>query len=191
MQWTLNENSLFAVLLRSRWWVSFSLAIGFSAAGFTLLPKLYSVAGLLMGVPFAVIGCIAAWKQFQAPSNARVEKIVEQVRAMAAGDFTRALQDAYRRDGFEIHPASVPGADFEIRKDWRRSLVSCKRWKVARTGVEPLRELFAAKEATEAHQGIYVAVGEVTDTAHAFAAKNGIQLVGGAELARLMPVRKR
>ena len=30
-------------------------------------------------------------------------------------------------------------ADFTIRKEWRTALVSCKRWKVARTGVDQER----------------------------------------------------
>jgi restriction system protein len=95
-----------------------------------------------MGAPFALIGCMAAWRQWKAPSNARIEKTSAAVKAMAWNDFARALQDAYRRDGYEVQPVSVAGADFEIRKEWRRGLVSAKRFKVARTGIEPLRDFY-------------------------------------------------
>ena len=81
----------------------------------------------------------------------------------------------------------MPRVDFELRKEWRRSLVSCKRWKVARTGIEPLRDLVKAKEAREAHECIYIAVGEITDNARAFAVKHAVTLVGAAELAQLLP----
>jgi restriction system protein len=66
-------------------------------------------------------------------------------------------------------------------------LVSCKRWKVARTGIEPLRDLYAAKDAREAHECIYIAAGEITDNARKFAAEKKMRLLYGAELAQLLP----
>jgi restriction system protein len=66
------------------------------------------------------------------------------------------------------------------------TLVGCRRWKAARTGIEPLREFDAATSEQGAHKRLYVAVGEVTDTARAFATKKGIGLVGEEELATLL-----
>lgn len=132
---------------------------------------------------------MAAWRQLRAPSAARIERTAQAVRAMSSSEFRQALSDAYRRDGFDVHPAEGP-ADFELRKEWRRSLVSCKRWKVGRTGVEPLRDLVKAKEAREAHDCMYVAVGDISDNAREFAKKNGVVLVGPAELARIMPAQR-
>ncbi|HEV8105931.1 MAG TPA: restriction endonuclease, partial [Burkholderiales bacterium] len=77
-------------------------------------------------------------------------------------------------------------ADFELTRAGRVSLVSCKRWKVARTGIEPLRELHTARLRREAHECIYVAAGDVTEGAIAFSAQNGIRLLRGAELAKLL-----
>ncbi len=134
-----------------------------------------------------MIGCIAGWKQLRAPSRSRIERTLENVRAMSWIDFARALETAYRADGYEVSAISAPAADFTIRKEWRTALVSCKRWKAARTGVEPLRELHAAKDDHAAHECIYIAIGEVSDNARAFAVKHAIRLVGGAELAQLLP----
>ena len=78
-------------------------------------------------------------------------------------------------------------SDFEIRKDWRTALVSGKRWKVARTGVEPLRELKIARDLREAHDCIYITIGEISDNARKFALENNIRMVGSAELAKLLP----
>lgn len=187
MQWTMNENSLFAILLRSRWWVSFALAIGITAVAVALLPKPYSVAGWLMGMPFIVIGSIAAWRQWRLPSSARIERAVTAAQAMSAADFKRALIDGFRRDGYEVDAAGGGGYDFTARKAYRRAVVACRRFKVARTGVDPLREVVAARDAVDAQDAIYVALGEVTDQARAFAAKHSVRLVDGAELARLLP----
>ncbi len=191
MKWQMNENSLFAVLLRSSWWISFAIAAALSALAITLLPEKYRMFGIVTGGPFLVIGCIAAWKQLRAPSSGRIEKTLAAVGAMSWIDFARAIEMAYRREGFEVSAVSGGAADFEIKKEWRTALVSCKRWKVARTGVEPLRDLHAAKEAREAQDCIYVAIGEVSDNAREFAVKHAIKLVGGPELARLLPAAGR
>ena len=117
----------------------------------------------------------------------RVENTLAAVRAMSWPEFSAAIETAYRRQGFGVSAVSGTGANFEITKEGRRALVSCKRWKVAHTGVESLQGLLEMKEARNAHECIYVTAGEVTDNARAFAGKHAIKLVGGHELARLLP----
>src|SRR5688500_4282995 len=74
-----------------------------------------------------------------------------------------------------LHGESLAAqADFELVQGWRSTLVACKRWKATRTGVEPLRALEAACRARKAQGGIYVAAGEVTAQAAAFAAGKSI-----------------
>jgi restriction system protein len=188
MQWTMNENSLFAILLRSSFVWSFTIAAVMIGAMLALLPEAYRIVGIVSGLPFIVIGCIAAWRQLRAPSAARVSRTAAAVRAMSWNEFRAALSEAYKRAGYDVQPVEGP-ADLELRKEWRRSLVSCKRWKAGRTGVEPLRDLVKAKEAREAHDCMYVTVGEISDNAREFAKKNAIALIGPAELARIMPQR--
>lgn len=183
MKLRMHENSLFAILLRSPWWISIAIAGALIAAARLVLPDVYAV---FVGLPFAVIGAIALWRQLQAPSEARVAKTLDRVRAMSWEEFSQALEAAFRRDGYTVKRLNGAQADFELTKGWRVVLVSGKRWKVARTGVEPLRELDAARRAHEAHEGIYVATGEVTDKARAFAAEHRIRLAHGAELVKLM-----
>ncbi len=187
MKWKMAENSLFAVLLRSSWWISFAIAGAVTALAIALLPEAYRIFGIVTGLPFLVIGCIAAWKQFQAPSRVRVDNTLTAVRAMSWAEFSRAIEAAYRRQGYGVSAVSGTAANFEITKEGRTALVSCKRWKVAHTGVEALRDLHAMKEARNAHECIYVAAGDITDNARAFANKHAIRLIGGPELAQLLP----
>ena len=186
MQWRMNENSLFAILLRSSWWISFAIAGAVTAIAIALLPEAYRIFGAVTGLPFMVIGCIAAWKQWEAPSSTRIDNTLAAVHAMSWAEFSRVLEAAYRRQGYEVSPVTG-AANFEITKAGRTALVSCKRWKVAHTGVDALRDLHAMKEARNAHECIYVAAGEITANARAFALKHAIKLVGGPELARLLP----
>jgi restriction system protein len=179
----MHPNSLFAVLLRSPWWISVVIAVALAAAARLFLPDLYAFA---MGLPFLVIGAVAGWRQLRAPSAKRVAGTVEAVRAMSWSDFAAAIEAGFRRDGYAVTRLDGGGADFELKKDGRVSLVSAKRWKAARAGIEPLRELDAARRAREAHEGVYVAAGELSDQAREFAAQKNIRLALGPELARLL-----
>src|SRR5450759_3078884 len=76
--------------------------------------------------------------------------------------------------------------DYELRKNGRVTLLGCKRWKVAQTGMEPLRELLHAKQAADAQECIYVAAGDLSPNARQFAAQNGIRLLCAAELAQFL-----
>jgi restriction system protein len=191
MKWRMNQNSLFAVLLRSSWWISFGIAGALTSVAIALLPETYRIFGAVTGLPFLVIGCIAAWKQFQAPSMVRIDSTLAAVRAMSWVEFARMIEAAYRRNGYQVSAVSGGAADFEIKKEGRAALVSCKRWKAARTGVEPLQDLHAMKEARNAQDCIYVTTGEITDNARTFAVKHAISLVGGPQLARLLPGARR
>ncbi len=185
----MNKNSLFAVLLRSPWWISFAVAAGtavlarFAFAKFSM-PEIYAV---FVPLPFIVIGGYAAWQQLRAPSAAQIADTLASLLALSWDQFSATLEDAFRRDGYAVSRPGIAGADLELAKAGRVSLVACKRWKVARTGVEPLRELDAARRARDAHEGIYIGAGEITDQARAFAAEKNIRLLHGAELAKLLP----
>jgi restriction system protein len=183
----LHENSLFAVLLRSPWWVSIAVAGGLFALARLVIPADYAVYAVFAALPFLGIGGYAGWQQLQAPSAARVAARLEALRGLSWNEFSAALEAAFRRQGYEVERLRSDGADMALTRSGRVSLVSCKRWKVGRTGAEPLRELAAAGAAREAYECIYVAAGEVTDTARSFAAEKKIRLLHGAELVVLLP----
>ncbi len=186
MKLKMAENSLFAILLRSSWWWSFGIAVAVVAIARLALPAEFVPYGAAGALPFVVIGAIAAWKQLRTPSAASVDDTLRAVGTMSWNEFSSALESGFRRDGYAVTRLPGPAADFEVTKGGRTTLVSCKRWKVARTGVEPLRELHTARQASDAQQCIYVAAGEVSDNARKFAAANGIQLLQGVDLARLL-----
>jgi restriction system protein len=183
----MHENSLFAVLLRSSWWISFAIAAAVTAVAIALLPDAYRPFAVLTSSPFLVIGCIAAWRQLRAPSSARVSNTLAAVRSMSWPEFSRAIETAYREQGYAVAAIDGAAANFEITKDGRTALVHCKRWKAAHVAIDALRELHEMKEARNASQCIYVATGEITAAARAYAAKHGIRIVDGPELSRLLP----
>jgi restriction system protein len=182
-------NSLFAILLRSPWWISIGIAVAFGLASRAMLPPDYFVFGAMGGLPFAVIGVIAAARQLSAPSASRVAAMQEAAAAMSWKEFADALEDAFRRDGFHVERVKSDAADFSVVKSGRRSLVGARRWKAANLGVEPLKELAAAAQAAEAQGSICVTLGAISDNARDYAKAQGMQLLQGQELAALLSRR--
>ena len=187
MKLRMAENSLFAILLRRPWWVSALVALCLLAFARFGLPPAWFVFVAPVALPFVVIAGITGWRRLQAPSAARVAAVEEAARAMGWPEFAAEIEGAWSRDGWTVARDAGPGADFSASQGWRRAAIACKRWKVARTGIEPLRELAAARERLEAHEGVYVTVGEVSEQAVRFAAANRIRIVDGAELAKRLP----
>jgi restriction system protein len=187
MKFKMAEKSLFAILLRSPWWLSFCLVALFALASKALLPNQYVGYGVMGGFPFLVIGCIALWRQLKAPNAERVAAALSQASAMSWRDFANALEQGFKGQGYTVARLSATSpADFKLEKGGRTTLVSARRWKAATQGLEPLKELVALKEAQSADQCSLVSLNDFTDNARAFAKQNGVGLIAGEELAELM-----
>jgi len=180
------EKSLFAILLRSSWWISLSIAVAIALVSRALLPPQYFLFGAMGGFPFVVIALITLWRQLRAPSTAHVEATLAQINAMPWREFSAALEQALMREGFEVTRIDLPAADFELTKGGRTLLLSSKRWKAARVGLEVFQSLEAARNTRDASSCICVSTGEVSDKARSFAAQHQIRLIQGVELAQLL-----
>jgi restriction system protein len=180
------ENSLFAILLRSPWWASLGIAVALALLMRLLLPKDYAVAGMLGSFPFVVIAAMAAWKQLRAPSATQLAQTLERLQAMNSREFAEAIEAAFRAQGHEVTRLNQPGADLELMLRHRRTVVAFRRWKAASIGVEPLRELQAAKTKLEAEAAMFVATGTLSEKAADFVRETQLQLMGAPELAQLI-----
>lgn len=186
MKLQMAKNSLFAILLRSPWWVSIAVAAALALLAGALLPAAYRVAGALSALPFVVIGALAARRQWKLPSAARVSSTLEAVRSMAWPAFARVLEDAFRRDGYTVLRDTAASVDFELERQGRKMLVCARRWKAARTGLDALRALQATREAADVPDALYICLGELTDNAGQFAAAHRIAIWQAAELAQAL-----
>lgn len=186
MKLKMAENSLFAVLLRSPWWVSMAVGAAIAALALALLPQDYRVVGALSGAPFVVIGLMAAWRQRKVPSSAQVQRTTDAVSAMAWPQFAPLLEMAFQRDGWAVRRSAGGAFDFELERKGRTMLVAARRWKSARTGLEVLRALQQARERQEAPDALLICLGGVTDTAQPYAAEHRIAVWQAAELAQAL-----
>ena len=186
MKLKMAKNSVFAVLLRSPWWISFAVVLVFAAASFALLPRQYVVFGLMGAFPFLVIGTIVAIRQLKAPGPALVERILQAAAALPGRDFSTALEQAYRKQGYEVSALNGQAADLRLCKAGRTTLVACKRWRAASHGAEPLRALHNYRQAQDASHCIYVTRAELGDQTRRFALQHKVDLLHGAALAQLL-----
>ncbi|MCU0924028.1 MAG: restriction endonuclease [Burkholderiaceae bacterium] len=186
MKLKMAENSLFAILLRSPWWASLGIAVALALLMRLLLPKDYAVAGMLGSFPFVVIAAMAAWKQLRAPSATQLAQTLERLQAMNSREFAEAIEAAFRAQGHEVTRLNQPGADLELMLRHRRTVVAFRRWKAASIGVEPLRDLQAAKTKLEAEAAMFVATGTLSEKAADFVRETQLQLMGAPELAQLI-----
>ena len=95
MKWKMSDRSLFAILLRSPWWMSFLLVAAISLASSALLPTDYKVLGALCSLPFAVIGAMAAWRQRNLLSPAQADALQSALAAMHWREFSPLLSQAF------------------------------------------------------------------------------------------------
>ena len=180
------KNSLFAVLLRSPWWASALLALVLGLVAAALLPDTLRVVGALSGLPFAVIAVIAAFRQRHQPGAARVAEVQQALSTLAWPAFAALLEQAFRRDGYTVRRGRTEAVDFELERQGRRMLVSARRWKSARIGLEPLRALQAARQATEAPDALHIGLGLLSEPAIPFAAEHHIAIWQASELAHAL-----
>lgn len=180
------ENSLFAVLMRSRWWISFAICAAVVAASLAIFPKDISPFAALGAFPFFVVGCIAFYRQMRAPNPAQLGEIQQVMAAQSWPDFSAQLQTGWQAEGYEVQRLNQPGADLLLSRNGQTSVVSARRWKAATHGVEPLRELQAAQAKHEADLAIYVALQPLGDKAASCAKAHQTVVLDGKAIATLI-----
>ena len=183
----MSENSLFAILMRSPWWISILVAAVIGLGARLTFPRDMQAYAPFIALPFVITACISLWRQLRAPSAARVSAVHERVAGLGWRDFQALLEEGFRSQGHTVAEFKGEAADLELTRDGVLTLVAARRWKAAGLGVEVLRELEAARSARSAGEAICVALGAPSEAAQTFARENGIRLWGPVELAALLP----
>jgi len=186
LKFRMAQNSLFAILLRSPWWISAAIALALALFGLAVLSDPFRILAIVSGVPFALIGAVAARRQWHLPSAARVSETRDALARMPWSAFGDLLEQSFRRDGYTVSKSKAGAVDFELNRNGRRMLVCARRWKSARTGLEAVQALQAERDAADQPDGLYIGLGALTDTALPFAKEHGIAVWDAGELARAL-----
>lgn len=158
------------------------------------LVALGSMFGNLFGFLF-VLACLAGgflgWKHRRNQAAFLHQHIdLAWLNQLSWQDFERAVAEVYRQQGYEVEELGGGGADggvdLKLRRGGELSVVQCKRWKVYKVGVQPVRELFGVMAAERANRAIFITSGVYTFEALRFAEGQPIDLVDGAQFAQMM-----
>jgi restriction system protein len=184
MNWKMAENSLFAVLLRSPWWISFVLAAAMSLVARALMPDHLAAVATVAGLPFVVVGLLAVRKQWRLPSANLIDKTLSEASALSWKDFSDRLEAGWRKEGFSVERLQDGAADFRLRKEGQTTLVAARRWKAGNHGVESLRALSQARTHEDARHASYIALALLPQPSVVFAKQHGVDLPDAVRLTR-------
>jgi restriction system protein len=114
----------------------------------------------------------------------------DNLRELDPYQFERHIGEYYRRRGYLVTAPGLPGrdggVDVVLEARGERIIVQCKHWKAWQVGVRPLRELWGLLYHRDATGAIVVTSGVFTREALAFAQGKSLQLIDGAQLARMV-----
>lgn len=122
--------------------------------------------------------------------RARVAEL-DDLEGMASVEFERQVGVLLAHSGFsavELTPRSHDhGVDLVARRAGRRWVAQCKRWNRSRAVGRPdLQRLVGAMKDLDADEAMFVTTSSYSEPAREFANRQGIRLLGGVELARLI-----
>ena len=186
MKWKMSDRALFAVLLRSPWWLSFVLVAVISLASSALLPDDYKLVGALCSLPFAVVGTLAAWRQRGQLSPAQADALQRTLAAMHWREFSPLICQAFERQGYSVTVLNHGTADFILTRQGKTTLVCAKRWKAAAWGIDNLRALLSEQEAQEASHLICVSLQPMPSPMKSIANQHPVTWLAGQSLWSLV-----
>ena len=186
MKFKMAENSLFAILLRSRWWISFLVGAIWALLAAAMIPQPYKIVGILGSLPFWALGFVAFIRQFDTPSSAQQQELLERASRQNWAEFSADLERAWKAEGYSVERSDAATHDFVLRRNGKTTLALAKRWKAINHGVEPLRALLQTRDSLKADTCAYLCVVTLAETAQQFADQQQIAVLSGADLAGLL-----
>lgn len=186
MKFKIPPNSLFAILLRSSWWISFAIAGVIITICLALLPKDIKIVSAMGCLPFIVTGLVALKRQWREPSAARTEQLLADAAALGSREFGQRLAAAWRAEGYDVQPLSQSAADWAITRQGVTTWILTKRYKAGTHGIEPLRALHQAAQAANASSTYVLLQGTLSEQAEQFARQHGVVLLQDKALAMLL-----
>lgn len=182
-----------------RWLIPFAVRSAGSAGGGDqkFADSLTNVLGTMSVAvaPYAAIVVCVVWLLSLARKLVDRRRFDEQtgldsIADLGWQDFEFLIGEFYRRQGYLVSVTGSNcgdgGVDVVLERGGEKTLVQCKHYRARRVGVKPVRELLGVMTSEGASGGIVVTSGSFTPDAEEFAGDNGITLIEGRELERMM-----
>jgi len=183
MAFRMAEGSLFALLLRSSWWISVCIALAIITLSLAIAEAQFLILGIAGALPFLGIAAYAGYQQYQRPSRKRIQEVAMEAKTMRADQLAKKIAARYIEKRFDCKTLKGGEANLELSRGHEKILLNSKRFKVANTGIDPLKKLVEAGEKGEATGYLHVALGTVSKAAIDFAKHNNIEIIQADRLA--------
>jgi restriction system protein len=187
------KGSLFAILLRSPWWISLVVVGLIVLVSNALLSPELRVFGWTAAFPFVVIAALALRRQWGQPSAKQQALDWQRLQALGQEAFALALVKGFERKGYTvevINDARDPWVDLVLTRNDSQTVVSYKRRKMAHPGADTLRALDQARAKRKADQALFLHFFDLTDVALQWqksATTSTLRCVTGQELVEMVP----
>ncbi len=179
-------DELLETLVLVPWWVGPVLAVLAYVLAAATIPALAPLAFLIV----LIFWLAAEFKKWQDRLQLDGTRGLPDVKSLSWREFEALVGEAYRRKGYVVEetgsPAGDGGVDLVLFRERQKTVVQCKQWRSRQVGVKVVRELSGAMRDLNAAHGIVVCCGKFTAEATAFARRNGVALVGGDDLVRMI-----
>lgn len=182
MAFKMAKNSLFAILLRSPWWISLALVGVIVLVSNALLATEVRVFGWMGAFPFVVIGGLALKRQWGKPSAKQEAAAVERLHKLTNAEMKAALVADFEREGYAVTQLKSTGADLLITRPSDTKVISFSRWKMAQPGVAALEALHKAMQLQKADEAIFVHLFALSDAASLWQAPENMRFLHGLDL---------
>lgn len=190
MAFKMAKNSLFAILLRSPWWVSLGIVGAIVLVSNALLPTDIRVFGWMGAFPFVVIGGIALKRQWGQPSAKQEAAAMERLQALSNVEMGAALVAGFEREGYTVQKSKRAGADLLLTRQGQTTVVSTQRWKMARPGVDVLKELQQTQTQIKADSAVFVHLYPLSDSAQNWVKSQSLTCLTGPALIKTLALNK-
>jgi restriction system protein len=179
-------------------WVSIPLALvaffGISSwLNHTLKTPGLEKLGYLLGSVIALailVGGVGGYRYRQRHAAFLRQNItLDWVNGLTWQEFENLVGEIFRARGYLVENVGGGGADggidLRLKRQREATLVQCKRWKVFKVGVKPIREFFGVMASERVGRGIFVCSGIYTNDALRFAEGKALELIDGAQFAEM------
>jgi hypothetical protein len=120
----------------------------------------------------------------------RVLSAHERLNALDWYQFKRLIAVLYEQKTYQtkrlVEGRQAPGIDFVLMMGSIEVGIQCKHWKMWVVGLKTIQEFADALKAAGLANGRFIALKDFSREAREFASKNGIQLVDGNDVIRMM-----
>ncbi len=135
------------------------------------------IIGYLLGILIALailVGGFGGYRYRQRHAAFLRQNItLDWVNGLSWQEFENLVGEIFRARGYLVENVGGGGADggidLRLRREGEATLVQCKRWKVFKVGVKPIREFFGVMASEGVDRCFFVSSGVYTNEAIRFA----------------------